>query len=112
VHEDKSIIAIGIADDRHGNDYCDDMLNDEEKISFDNSSRLLRYLFISPLRIAFGSESRLRLKSRMRCKYAGEKLANSARDEIYDIVCSDGSVREIMTVVSQILEENNCQVWY
>lgn len=107
--EGKSVIAIGIADDRHGNDYSDDMLNEQQKVSFDNVSDILRYLFISPLKIAFASGSG---KSRMRCKYAGEKISDAAEAEINDVIRSEGSVREIVAMVSQILEENNCQIWY
>ena len=110
--ENKTVVGISIADDRHGNDYNKNMIYENEKVSFENASDLLRYLFMSPLKIAFGSESRLKLKSRMRCGIAGEKLNETVRHEIEEIISAEGSVREILAVVSQILEENNCQVWY
>ena len=110
--EARTIVSIGIADDRHQNDYNVNMLNDEEKVVFDNSSDLLRYLFISPMKIAFSSEARFKLKSRMRCVIAGDKLSEAVQTEIEEIISTDGNVREILAVVAQILEENNCQVWY
>lgn len=110
--ENKGIVAISIADDRHGNDYKVNMIYDDENVSFENTYELLRYLFISPLRIAFGSDVTLKLKSRMRCSIAGEKLNENARKEIEEIISAEGSVRDILAGVSLILEENNCQVWY
>lgn len=111
-NENKGIVAISIADDRHGNDYNVNMIYDDENVSFENAYELLRYLFISPLRIAFGSDITLKLKSRMRCSIAGEKLNENARKEIEKIISAEGSVRDILAGVSLILEENNCQVWY
>ena len=55
------------------------MIYDDENVSFENAYELLRYLFISPLRIAFGSDITLKLKSRMRCSIVGEKLNENAR---------------------------------
>lgn len=111
-NENKGIVAISIADDRHGNDYNVNMIYDDENVSFENAYELLRYLFISPLRIAFGSDITLKLKSRMRCSIVGEKLNENARKEIEEIISAEGSVRDILAGVSLILEENNCQVWY
>lgn len=110
--ERKTVVAIAIADDRHGNDYNDNMIDENEKVSFENTSDLLRYLFINPLKIAFGSTEGLKLKSRMRCGIAGEKPLEAMRNEIEGIISAEVSVRDILAVVSQILEENNCQVWY
>lgn len=64
------------------------------------------------MKIAFSSEARLKLKSRMRCVIAGDKLSEAVETEIEEIISTDGNVREILAVVAQILEENNCQVWY
>jgi hypothetical protein len=107
--ENQSILCIGIADDRHGNDYEEDMLNGQEKVSFDPSFDVLRYLFISPLKLAFLPA--YSLKSRMRCQYAGSKMPDAVKNEIQEVLASEGSVREIVSVVAQILEANNCQIW-
>ena len=110
--EKKSVLTIGIADDNNSDDYSKNMLDENLEVSFDDTRSVLRYLFIAPLKIAFSSEPEMRIKSRMRCRYKRERFSDTMRNEINDVISSGAGVRDILAVISQILYENNAEIWY
>lgn len=108
----KSVFAIAIADDRNKNDYTVDMLDQEKAVCLETPTEWLKYLFLSPLSIVFGAEPSMRLKSKRRCRIEGQPLTDEIKKEVIEVLNSGLSVREVLGVISQILEENNCEVWY
>lgn len=108
----KTVVAISIADDRNEDDYVVDMLDQEKKVCLNTLSEWLRYLFISPLTIAFGTDPGLKLKSRRRCKIEGNRISDEVKEEVQEVLDSKLSVREMLDVISQILDENECEIWY
>lgn len=106
---DIAIMCTMVADEQCSkNDYKLSMLDGKE-LTFDNEFQIMDYLFITPMRIAFAEKSNI--QQRRRCKYVGEKFSESIKAEIRNILDEDGTVRDKYAYISQILEENNCEVW-
>lgn len=109
---DTSVISINIADDRHGDDYDASMLSlgdDVEKVQYDSVSQLMRYLFIAPLKIAFLPE--YESKKGRRCSAAGKPFPDSVKAGIVKILNRSSGVRDMLSDIAQVLEDNNCQIW-
>lgn len=109
LHPETAIMSTMIADEQYSkNDYKFHMLNGEP-LSFENAGQIMEYLFLAPMAMAFSSEANI--KQRRRCKYIGTKFPESVKEEIREILNEEGSVRDKYAVISQVLEENNCQIW-
>ncbi|MDE5700027.1 MAG: hypothetical protein K2I96_21910, partial [Lachnospiraceae bacterium] len=109
MHPDTSIICTVVADEQcNKKDYEISML-DGKALFFDDEIQIMDYLFITPMRVAFAEKRNI--QQRKRCKNVGEKLSESIKGEIREILDEDGTVREKYAAISQILEENNCEVW-
>ena len=108
-HPDKGIMSTMIADEQNSrNDYEFSMIDGEE-LSFNNATQIMEYLFIVPMMIAFAKKPSL--NQRRRYKYTGKEFPESVKEEIREILGEDGTVRDKYAIISQILEENNCEVW-
>lgn len=106
---DIAVMCTMVADEQCSkSDYKLSMLDGKE-LTFDNEFQIMDYLFITPMRIAFAEKSNI--QQRRRCKYVGEKFSESIKAEIRNILDEDGTVRDKYAYISQILEENNCEVW-
>ena len=105
-----SFLRIRIADEQNSkNDYVQNMLTGEPLSEFENSTQIMEYLFLSPLKIAFNSNSDI--KQMRMCKNIGEPFPDAVFHEVNAVLAQNGSVVEKYGVISQILSDYHCQVW-
>lgn len=107
---DTSFMRIRVADEQNTkNDYTQNMITGETLPTFENSTQIMEYLFLSPLEIAFNASTDIK-KLRM-CKTIGDSFPETAKQEISLVLSQKGSVIEKYGVISQILSDYHCQIW-
>ncbi|MBQ4338595.1 MAG: ATP-binding protein [Clostridia bacterium] len=104
IPENGAIIHVSIADDN--DDYNKSMIDGTALDNLETTEKIMEYLFISPLKIAFSCSQNTQRK-----KAGNKDLSTETTAEINKILSEKNSVSEKIRIVGDKLSAENHQVW-